>query len=320
MAPLPAARVTVPDYPFASTGVDYFGPLIVKRGRSQVKRYGCIFTCLAMRAVHIEVAHSLDVESFLCALSRFTARRGVPNEIFGDNGTNFIGASGILKEEFKKLQSSESQAKINDRLRMKEVTWHFNPPLASHTGGVRVRMIRSIRRILTALTNEPAIDDEALLTFLVEVERILNDRPLNCNQGQVCYLDPLTPSKLLLLRSNTCAPPGVFVGEDRFSKRWRQAQLQANTFWKRWLGEYLPSLQQRQKWQKPRRNVKVNDLVLMVDKRCSRGQWPMAVVEEVFADKDGIVRQVMVRAKGGKFKRHVHELCLIEEATENEQE
>ena len=46
----------------------------------------------------------------------------------------------------------------------------------------------------------------------------------------------------------------------------------------------------------------------------------MAVVEEVFADKDGMVRQVMVRAKGGKFKRHVHELCLIEEATENEQE
>ena len=46
----------------------------------------------------------------------------------------------------------------------------------------------------------------------------------------------------------------------------------------------------------------------------------MAVVEEVLADKDGMARQVMVRAKSGKFKRHVHELCLIEEATENEQE
>ena len=64
----------------------------------------------------------------LCALSRFTARRGVPSEIFSDSGTNFIGAPEILKEEFKKLQSSESQAKINDRLQMKEITWHFNPP------------------------------------------------------------------------------------------------------------------------------------------------------------------------------------------------
>ena len=147
MAPSSAARVTVPDYPFALAGNYYSGLLMVKRGRSQVKRYGCIFTCLAMRAVHIEVAHFLDAESFLCALIRFTARRGVPNEIFSDNGTNFIGASGILKEEFKKLQSSESQAKINDRLRMKEVTWHFNPPLASHTGGVWERMIRSINRV-----------------------------------------------------------------------------------------------------------------------------------------------------------------------------
>ena len=124
---------------------------------------------------------------------------------------------------------------------MKEITWRFNPPLASHTGGVWERMIRSIRRILTALTSEQVIDDEALLTFLVEVERSLNDRPLNRNQGQVCDLDPLTPSKLLLLRSNSCLT-GVFVGEDRYSKRWRQAQLLTNTFWKRWLGEYLSTI------------------------------------------------------------------------------
>ena len=51
-------------------------------------------------------------------------------------------------------------------------------------------------------------------------------------------------------------------------------------------------------------------------KRCSRGQWPMAVVEKVFADKDGIARQVMIRSNGGKFKRHVRELCLVEEAKE----
>jgi hypothetical protein len=81
-------------------------------------------------------------------------------------------------------------------------------------------MIRSIHRILTAVTNEQVIDEEALLMFLVEVERILNNRPSNRNQGQVCDLDPLTPSKLLLFRSNSCLPAGVFVGEDRYSKWW----------------------------------------------------------------------------------------------------
>ena len=151
MASLPVACVTAFERPFASTGVDYFGPLVVKRGRCQVKRYGCIFTCLAMRAVHIEVAHSLDSESFPCAFSRFTARRGLPKDVYSDNGSNFIGACRILKEEFKNIQSDEAQSMICNSLRMKEVTWHFNPPLGSHSGGVWERMIRSIRRILTAL-------------------------------------------------------------------------------------------------------------------------------------------------------------------------
>ena len=271
MASLPVQRVTAYERPFASTGVDYFGALLVKRARCQVKRYGCVFTCLSMRAVHIEVARSLDAESFLCAFSRFTARRGLPKNVYSDNGSNFVGACRTLKEEFMNIQSDEAQSKIHDRLRMKAVNWSFNPPLASHRGGVWERMIRSIRRILAALMHEQVVDDEALHTFLVEVERILNDRPLIRNEGQVDDLDPLTTSKLLLMHSNSCAPLGVFINKDRYNRRWRQAQLLANTFWRRWLREYLPTLQQRQKWRKPKRNLKVKDLVLLADSGCSRG-------------------------------------------------
>ena len=70
----------------------YFGPFLGRRGRSLVKRYGVIFTCLAIWAVHIEIAHSLDTDSFLLALRRFIARRGQVREIYSDNGSNF--ASG----------------------------------------------------------------------------------------------------------------------------------------------------------------------------------------------------------------------------------
>ena len=129
------SRVTAFESPFVATGVDYFGPLLIKQGRSDVKRYGCVFTCMAVRAVHIEVAHSLEAELFLCAFSRFTARGGVPRHVYSDNGTNFVGASGTLKQEFEKIQSCEAQ-KIYSCLRMSKVRWHFNAPLASHTGGV----------------------------------------------------------------------------------------------------------------------------------------------------------------------------------------
>ena len=76
MADLPESRVSPDKPPFSSVGVDYFGPFQVRRGRSLLKRYGVIFTCLAIRAVHIEIAHSLDADSFLLALQRFIARRG----------------------------------------------------------------------------------------------------------------------------------------------------------------------------------------------------------------------------------------------------
>lgn len=75
--------------------------------------------------------------------------------------------------------------------------WHFNTPLASHSVGIWERMIRSIRRILSAVMDQQVVDDEAFQTFLIE--------------GQPDDLDPLTPSKLLLLRSNSCVPPGIFV-------------------------------------------------------------------------------------------------------------
>ena len=90
-------RVQPDKPPFTYVGVDFFGPLFVKQGRSRVKRYGCLFTCLVIQAIHIEIAHSLDVSSFIDALRRFIAHRGRPEEIRSDRGTNFIGAERELK-------------------------------------------------------------------------------------------------------------------------------------------------------------------------------------------------------------------------------
>ena len=58
------------------SGVDLFGPFYIKERRSILKRYGVIFTCLSCRAVHLESAASLNINSFVNALRRFLARRG----------------------------------------------------------------------------------------------------------------------------------------------------------------------------------------------------------------------------------------------------
>ena len=101
MADLPLGRLQVNEPPFLPVGVDYFGPFLVKQGRSQVKRHGCIFTCLSMRAVHLEVAYNLTTDSFLQALRRFRSRRGKPQQIHSDNGTNFVGAEKIFRDSLQ---------------------------------------------------------------------------------------------------------------------------------------------------------------------------------------------------------------------------
>lgn len=106
MADLPADRITAGEPPFSYTGVDVFGPFNVKLGRSVVKRYGCIFTCLRIRAIHIEVIQSLDTDSFINALQRFICRRGEPKELRSDNATNFIGAERELRVAVSKWNTN----------------------------------------------------------------------------------------------------------------------------------------------------------------------------------------------------------------------
>jgi hypothetical protein len=98
--------------------------------------------------------------------------------------------------------------------------------------GIWERVIRSICRILKALLQEQVVNDEALLTIMVETERILNDRPLVRKEIHPDDLDPLTPNKLLLLRSEHPLPLGVVINVDKYNRRWRQAQELANAFWK----------------------------------------------------------------------------------------
>jgi len=90
MANLPKDRITPDKPPFSYVGVDCFGPFLVRRGRSKVKRYSVLFTCLTICAIHIEVVDSLDTDSFINSMRRFIARRGKPEQMRSDNGGNFV--------------------------------------------------------------------------------------------------------------------------------------------------------------------------------------------------------------------------------------
>ena len=132
--------------PFTYCGADMFGLLIIKETRSELKRYGALFTCFSSRAVHFEVTNSLDADSFILALRRFMARRGTVCSIWSDNGTNFVGARNELQRALNQEIKSFLQGTGADW-----ILWHNNSPGPSHMGGVWERQIRSSRTILEGL-------------------------------------------------------------------------------------------------------------------------------------------------------------------------
>ena len=133
---------------FTYCGVDMFGPFIIRPRQSEAKRYGAMFTCMNSRAVHIEVNHNLDTNSFKQELRGIIARRGNIRTIYSDNGSNFIRADNELKRAFEEMDNEKIQAFMQE-FGGDWVKWKRNPSVASHMGRVWERKTRSARRILS---------------------------------------------------------------------------------------------------------------------------------------------------------------------------
>ena len=156
--------------------------------------------------------------------------------------------------------------------------------------------------------------DELFQTTLAIVESILNDRPLTKVSTDAKDEDVLTPSMLLGARSSDSLPPGLFDKRELYSRKyWRQANYLADMFWRRWLKEYLPTLQSRSKWTTVEENLKTNEIVLVADDLLPRGQWPLGIVVEPLPGSDGLVRSAKVKFQGTVKTRLIVKLCRLEE-------
>lgn len=312
MAELPAYRVDICVPCFTNTGVDYFGPMYVKIGRASVKRYGCLFCCLVTRAIHLEVAVSLDTDDFICALRRFTCRRGVPKILTSDNGTNFRGADRELRDCIEAMKHDEIATRLATE---DQIEWKFNPPSGPHFGGVWERLVRSVKTNIRVVIGNKSLRDDVLYTSLVEIESIVNSRPLSPVSDDPDDYEAITPSHFLIGRSSPRIPPDVPALDDVSPrKRWRQAQTNSERFWELYRKHYLPELTPRQKWNYPARNLVENDLVLIVDEQVPRGRWLLGRVLNTRPDKQGVVRSAEIKTSTGTLIRPVAKLCLLEGA------
>ena len=167
---------------------------------------------------------------------------------------------------------------------------------------------------LKAVAGKRCVNDETLLTFMAEVESLLNGHPLTHVTSDCQEEEALTPNHFLLGRANPNILADIVTEKDLCScKQWKHAQVMSQHFWKRWLREYLPALTEHRKWRKDARNVSEGDLVLVVNENSPRGCWPLGCVTRLLPGDDARVRAAEVRTKSGTYVRPVVKLCLLEE-------
>lgn len=311
MGQLPRDRLTPYVRPFSYTGVDYFGPIEVAIGRRREKRWIALFTCLTIRAVHLEISENLSSDSFILCLRNFINLRGLPMQLRSDNGTNFVGA----KAEMIKSSSFFGEATIKSECSKKGIVWKFNSPGDPSAGGAWERLVQCVKRVLKPLLRDVARRTETLRSFILEAANIVNSRPLTHLPLSCDDEHPLTPNSFLLGCPNSIQTPGP-TDEKLWclKKQWRISQGLKNHFYKRFNNEYLPTLTRREKWCTKVDPIKVGDLVLICDSDVDRKDWIKGWVEEVITAKDGQVRSAVVRNKvdGRRIRRPAAKLAVLD--------
>lgn len=307
MADLPPSSLRLYKPAFYSTGIDCFGPFQIRIGRRNEKRWGIVYKCLTIKAVYIDLLTSIDSDSFLMSLRRFLARRGKPHEILCDRGTNFRGGDTELKEAFNALQPA-----LKEQLTAQQIDFRYNPPSAPHFGGSWEREIKSIKAALATVLGSQSVPEEVLRTVLIEIEGILNSKPLGYVSSDISDPDPVTPNSLLMGRPDASLPQVIYPESELLSrKRWRHSQVLADQFWARYVRQYLPTQQIRRKWQREKEDLTVGTVVLIADPQSPRALWLVGTVKAVHPGSDGRVRTAEVLVKDRTYLRPVARLIRL---------
>ncbi len=201
---------------------------------------------------------------------------------------------------------------IQRQLAQQRIHFHCNPPSAPHFGGVWEREVRSVKLALYTVLGSQSVPEEVLMTVLLEVEAILNSKPLGYVSSDVADADPVMPNCLLMGRPDESLPHVVYPESEMLSRHhWRHSQILANQFWSRFIRDYLPSLQTWQKWQSSPPNLKEQTFVMIVDPQLPLSLWPVGRVIKTYPSLDGHIRSADVQIKGQVYTRTVARLVIL---------
>jgi len=309
MPPWPKERVSASD-PFKYIGLDYLGPVQVKEGNTVQKMWICLFTCLAVRAIHLELVKGLSAQLFLDCLRRFIARRGKPTTIISDNAPQFHLVKSGLDQQWRNVHQDEA---VLSFFSYEAIEWRFTTALAPWKGGFYERLVGVVKRALRKGMGQRVLYWDKLMTLLSEVEAIVNTRPLTYIYEDFNSKFVLTPSHFLLGGYNNAIPFNTQddVDDDDYVpslnspqsllQYWKKNQKQLQLFWNEWSKGYLLSLREslplvhKGPRSQIRRQPELGEIVILRDNGLPRRAWKLAKVIELIQGKDNQIRSVKIQ-------------------------
>lgn len=309
MGQLPTSRTEL-QFPFLHCCVDYAGPVLVAdrkgRGCRLVKSFLAIFICNSIKACHIELVTALSSEAYLAALNRFVARRGKPQSITSDNGTNFVGT-------FNELSRFLIQSNLESQVAQEGIEFKFVPPYSPHFNGLAEAAVKSTKHHLRRLLHTTNFTFEELNTCLAQIEAILNSRPLTPLSSDPHDLTALTPAHFLIGRSLVSIPQPQMPEETNISRldRFKRVELIKQHFWTRFSLEYVALLQQKVKWQSSKKELKIGSLVLIKDRGLPPLLWSLGRIVNVYPGTDNVTRVAEIKSRSGTIRRACVNICPL---------
>jgi len=308
MAPLPTYRVDPNLQPFEVTGVDCLGPLQIK-GRT--KTWIMIFACTLTRFIHLHILDSLESLRVLEAIVIFWGAHGPVRRFLSDNGTNFVGAARLLREDYENAQKQLQKPRNILAQKLSEsysVDWEFIPPGSPWFGGCYERLIKEVKRsIAEVLTRRrKAVSKIELSIAIHEASHRINQRPLTHNSIAADDDVILTPHILAKHRPGWPLLPGMHKNkyapiDDK--SIYQNGRKLADQIMEKFVSLYLPELTRRAKWIKSTPSLVENDLVLYITPNNTRKEFMRAKVIKVYRGRDGVVRVADILFGNGIIKQ-----------------
>ena len=308
-APLPSER-TEGTTPFNVIGVDFAGPVKYRSKRKEERKaYVILYSCSLTRGVFLELLPSLETTDFIQSLKRFIARRGRPSKVYSDNGKTFVAAAKWVK----KVRRDE---RFHSFLSEHSIQWQFNLSRAPWWGGQFERLIGLMKSMFYKTVGQGLLTWEELSEVILDIEVAMNNRPL-CYVEDDVQLPTLTPNVFLMLNSSVLPELQPYHIEERdLRKRAKFLMKTKDVMWRRWTTEYLSALRERHRLRRGKKgkenSLAVGDVVIVKSHERNRNCWPLGIVEQLIAGRDGVVRGAKLRVGRSHVERPVQLLYPLE--------